>query len=103
MKKTLVIIGLALVASVINAPAQNSNSVAPALPPLVGTTNVNVNITIQPVTLTQAQMDATIALVQTTGGIQSNVPINTTNLQRLTIVRSQLGTNTFYRVIVQLR
>jgi hypothetical protein len=99
MKKTLAIIGLALAASV---TAQVSNSV-PALPALVGTTSINVNVTIQPVILTQAQMDAAIALVQTAGGIQSNVPVTTTNLQRLTIVRSQIGTNTFYRVMIQLR
>ena len=99
MKKTLAIIGLALAASV---TAQVSNSV-PALPALVGTTNINVSVTIQPVILTQAQMDAAIALVQTAGGIQSNVPVTTTNLQRLTIVRSQIGTNTFYRVMIQLR
>ena len=98
---TLAIIGLALVASVINLPAQVSNNV-PSLPPLVGVTNVAVNVTVQPVLLTQAQMDATIALVQSAGGIQSNVPINTTNLQRLTIVRSQFGTNTTYRVMIQL-
>jgi len=101
MKKTLVIIGLALVASVINLPAQVSNGV-PSLPALVGVTNVAVNVTVQPVVLTQAQMDATIALVQSAGGIQSNVPINTTNLQRLTIVRSVVGTNTTYRVMIQL-
>ena len=102
MKKTLVIIGLALVASVINLPAQVSNSVPPSLPALVGVTNVAVNVTVQPVVLTQAQMDATIALVQSAGGIQSNVPINTTNLQRLTIIRSLVGTNTTYRVMIQL-
>jgi len=98
---TLAIIGLALVASVINVSAQNSNNV-PALPPLVATTNVNVNVSIQPVTLTQAQMDATIALVQSAGGIQSNVPISSTNLQRLTIIRSVVGTNMTFRVIIQL-
>ena len=99
MKKTLIIIGLAL-ASVITVSAQTN--VPPALPPLIATTNVNVNVTIQPVVLTQAQMDAAISLVQA-GGIQCNVPVTTTNLQRLSIVRSQVGTNTVYRVTIQLR
>ena len=98
--KTLAIIGLALVASVIHVSAQNSNNV-PALPPLVAQTNVNVSVTVQPVTLTAAQMDAAISLVSA-GGINSNVPISSTNLQRLTIIRSLVGTNTTYRVMIQL-
>jgi len=102
MKKALAIIGLALAASVINLSAQNSNSVPDSLPPLVAQTNVSVNVTVQPVVLTAAQMQGVISMMEA-GGVTSTLPVTTTNLQRLTVVRSQVGTNTFYRVMVQLR
>jgi hypothetical protein len=90
MKKLTIIIGLALAGItyaqdstvVTNAP----DSVATNAPTIVVTTITNVTSRVQPVKLTADQMDGIIQMVQASG-VSANVPITSTNLAGLSVVK----------------
>jgi hypothetical protein len=90
MKKLAIIIGLALAGItyaqdstvVTNAP----DSMATNAPTIVVTTITNITSRIQPIKLTAAQMDGIIQMIQASG-ISANVPIASTNLAGLSVVK----------------
>jgi phosphosulfolactate synthase (CoM biosynthesis protein A) len=97
MKKiSLLITTAALLA--IGLQAQETNPT----PSIIVGQNVVTNLTVQPIILTAAQMDGLIGAVKS-AGIEANVPISSTNLQSVIVVRQQIGTNTFFRVSMRVK
>jgi hypothetical protein len=90
MKKLTIIIGLALAGItyaqdstvVTNAP----DSVTTNAPAIVVTAITNVTTRVQPIKLTADQMNGIIQLVQASG-VSANVPITSTNLAGLSVVK----------------
>ena len=95
MKKIITALALAG----LNLHAQSTNG----LPLLVAQTNVITTTFIQPVDLTPAQMDAVIGLVQS-AGVSSSLPITSTNLQSLMVLRRWEGTNgIMFHIIIHVQ
>jgi hypothetical protein len=101
MKKLTIIINLALAGItyaqdstvvtntdnvVTNPPVVSVTTNAPVAPAIVVTAITNVTTRVQPIKLTADQMDGIIQLVQSSG-VSANVPITSTNLAGLSVIK----------------
>jgi hypothetical protein len=87
MKKLIVIIGLALAGI---AYTQDTNTNIPAASTITVSTVTNVITRVEPVKLTAEQMDGIIQMFQSSG-ILANVPITSTNLVGLSVIKTSNG------------